>query len=36
MNQRGWCAIFNTAAVDYNLGEERDREDYIDLFVDVS
>ena len=37
MNQRGWCVIFNTAAVVYRLGEERDTDDYIDyILVDVS
>ena len=37
MNQRGWCVIFNTAALVYRLGEERDTNDYIDyILVDIS
>ena len=36
-NQRGWCVVFETSAVDYNLGTERDFNDYIDFIrVDVS
>ncbi|CAM9937236.1 unnamed protein product, partial [Ascophyllum nodosum] len=28
--KRGWCVVFETSAVEYNLGEERQVDDYID------
>jgi len=35
--QRGWCVIFEMSALDYNIGNERDGDDYIDYTrVDVS
>ena len=35
--KRGWCVVFETSALEYNLGRERDADDYIDYSaVDVS
>ena len=35
--KRGWCVYFETSALEYRLGEERDSDDYMDyVIVDVS
>ncbi|CAM9660517.1 unnamed protein product, partial [Ascophyllum nodosum] len=32
-NQRRWCVVFETSALEYKLGEDRDPDDYIDYCV---